>query len=293
MASRPALPRLLPLWTYVVFMLPLPAFATAVVASLAFGAPAAHAANCPGAGQLPLLSTTATAKSATLCLINEQRAAHDRAALRSQSTLEAAATSYARSMVQQRFFAHVSPSGQGLGDRLASYTRGTRSYAMGENLAWGQSVLGTPAATVDSWMHSQGHRDNILNANFDEIGVGIVPGSPRGGALDAGATYVTEFGFRQLAPGASGHRPRPRRSRARAKRSPDEDEEALGQDQAAHRQAVLHRLAPHEVLGQDAPRALLTLQEVPYADGAEGRPQGRRPRAPLTLTRSVQGRGLS
>ncbi len=183
--------------------LPLPAFATAVVASLAFGAPAAHAANCPGAGQLPLLSTTATAKSATLCLINEQRAAHGRAALRSQSTLEAAATSYARSMVQQRFFAHVSPSGQGLGDRLASYTRGTRSYAMGENLAWGQSVLGTPAATVDSWMHSQGHRDNILNANFDEIGVGIVPGSPRGGALDAGATYVTEFGFRQLAPGAS------------------------------------------------------------------------------------------
>ena len=59
-------------------------------------------------------------------------------------------------------------------------------------------MLGTPAATVNAWMRSQGHRDNILNANFEEIGVGIVPGSPRGGLLDAGATYATEFGFREL-----------------------------------------------------------------------------------------------
>lgn len=183
--------------------LPLPAFATVVVASLALTAPSAHAANCPGADQLPLLSTTASAKSATLCLLNNQRAGQNLAPLRSQSTLESAATSYAQSMVDQRFFAHVSPSGQTLDDRLASYITGARSYSIGENLAWGQSVLGTPAATVNAWMRSQGHRDNILNANFDEIGVGIVPGSPKGGPLDAGATYATEFGFREVAGGAS------------------------------------------------------------------------------------------
>jgi uncharacterized protein YkwD len=178
--------------------LPLPAFATALVASLALAAPSAQAANCPGADQLPLLSTTASAKSATLCLINEQRAASGIAPLTSQPTLEAAATSYAQSMVDQRFFAHVSPSGQTLDDRLSSYITGTSSYSIGENLAWGQSVLGTPVATVNAWMRSQGHRDNILNANFEEVGVGIVPGSPRGGLLDAGATYATEFGFREL-----------------------------------------------------------------------------------------------
>jgi uncharacterized protein YkwD len=183
--------------------LPLPAFATALVASLALAAPSAQAANCPGADQLPLLSTTASAKSATLCLLNEQRAASGIAPLRSEPTLDAAATSYAQSMVDQRFFAHVSPGGQTLDDRLASYITGTNSYNIGENLAWGQSVLGTPVATVNAWMHSQGHRDNILNANFEEVGLGIVPGSPRSGMLDAGATYAAEFGFRELAGRAS------------------------------------------------------------------------------------------
>jgi uncharacterized protein YkwD len=183
--------------------LPLSAFATALVASLAIAAPSAQAANCPGADQLPLLSTTASAKSATLCLLNEVRASAGLAALTSQPTLEAAATKYAQSMVEQRFFAHVSPSGQTINDRLDSYITGTNGYTIGENLAWGQSVLGTPVTTVNAWMRSQGHRDNILNANFEEIGVGIVPGSPRGGLLDAAATYATEFGWRELSGGSS------------------------------------------------------------------------------------------
>jgi uncharacterized protein YkwD len=182
--------------------LPLPAFATALVASLALAAPSAHAAvNCPGANQLPVLSTVASAKSATLCLLNAQRAANGIAPLRSEPTLEAAATNYAQSMIEQRFFGHVSPSGQTLDDRLASYADGTVSSTIGENLAWGQNVLGTPVTTVNAWMRSQGHRDNILSADFDEIGIGIVPGSPRDGLLDVAATYATEFGWRELARG--------------------------------------------------------------------------------------------
>jgi len=179
--------------------LPLSAFATALVAALALAAPSAQAAvNCPGADQLPLLSTTASAKSATLCLINAERAFNNLPALRSEPTLEAAATGYAQAMVERSFFAHVSPSGQTIDERLAAYTTNTQSYTIGENLAWGQNVLGTPVSTVNAWMRSQGHRDNILSENFEEIGVGIVPGSPRGGLLDAGATYATEFGWREL-----------------------------------------------------------------------------------------------
>lgn len=183
--------------------LPLPAFATALVASLALAAPSAQAASCPGADQLPLLSTAASARSATLCLLNAQRAAQGLKTLSSQSTLETAATKYAQSMVEKRFFAHVSPGGQTITERLASYITGTRSYTVGENLGWGQSVLGTPAATVNAWMRSAGHRDNILNANFEEVGIGIVPGTPKGGLLDVGATFATEFGFRELAGGTS------------------------------------------------------------------------------------------
>jgi uncharacterized protein YkwD len=42
-------------------------------------------------------------------------------------------------------------------------------------------------------MHSAGHRRNILDRSFREIGIGIAIGSPRGGS---GATYVNEFGHR-------------------------------------------------------------------------------------------------
>ena len=43
-----------------------------------------------------------------------------------------------------------------------------RTY--GENVAWNQQ---TPAAVMDAWMNSSGHRANILNCSFTEIGVGV------------------------------------------------------------------------------------------------------------------------
>ncbi len=179
--------------------LPLPAFATALVTSLALATPAAHAAACPGANQLPLLSAPASAKAATLCLLNNERAAQGLAPLTSQPILEAVAATYAGSMVGQQFFAHVSPAGQTMDQRLAPYVTGTSSYGFGENLAWGQGALGTPTATMRAWMASPGHRDNILNSDFQEIGLGIVRGLPVGGLVNVGWTYATEFGSRKAA----------------------------------------------------------------------------------------------
>jgi uncharacterized protein YkwD len=46
-------------------------------------------------------------------------------------------------------------------------------------------------------MNSPGHRANILNGSFREIGIGIANGAPVSlGAATAGATYATDFGFR-------------------------------------------------------------------------------------------------
>jgi uncharacterized protein YkwD len=41
----------------------------------------------------------------------------------------------------------------------------------GENIAWGRNSR--PELVVDGWMNSEGHRRNILNANFDRMGVGV------------------------------------------------------------------------------------------------------------------------
>ena len=40
----------------------------------------------------------------------------------------------------------------------------------GENIAYGQS---SPQAVMEGWMNSSGHRANILNSNFKNIGVGL------------------------------------------------------------------------------------------------------------------------
>lgn len=163
----------------------------------------AHAAECPGADLLPAVASIATAKSATLCLLNNERSTRGLAPLSAQVTLEAAATSYSDAMVRQRFFGHVSPEGQTVSDRLASYVAGASSWRTGENLAWGGGTLATPSAIVRAWMESPSHRDNILKGGFREIGVGIVGGTPKGGVAALSATYTTHFGARTISTRAS------------------------------------------------------------------------------------------
>jgi uncharacterized protein YkwD len=150
---------------------------------------AAHAA-CPNANQTP--KSTAKARSATLCLVNEQRRRHHLAPLRTQSRLQQAATSYSLTMVRHRFFDHVGPDGSTLTSRinLAGYGGW---MAIGENLAWGSGRLATPATIVDEWMHSPGHRANILGSAFRQIGIGIAHGAPQPGVGGVAAVYTTDF----------------------------------------------------------------------------------------------------
>jgi hypothetical protein len=68
---------------------------------------------------------------------------------------------------------------------------------VGENIAWGESYLSTPANIVKAWMNSPPHKANVLNGEFEEIGLGIVPATPL--TTNAGATYTTDFGRRRLA----------------------------------------------------------------------------------------------
>ena len=178
--------------------LSVPVCATAILASLTLSASPAQAASCAGANLLPAVSSVPAAKAATLCLLNNERAARGLGPLSNEPTLEAAATAYSHAMVQQRFFAHVSPGGQTIAERLASYVGSARSWVTGENLAWGEGGLATPGAIVRGWMQSPSHRDNILKGAFDEIGIGIAGGTPGGGLPAVSATYTTHFGARTL-----------------------------------------------------------------------------------------------
>jgi uncharacterized protein YkwD len=174
----------------------LPAFATtAAIALTPAAASAAPTAPCAGANATPTMASAATVRSATLCLLNRQRARHGLHGLRAQRSLAHAATNYARLMVAKHFFDHVSPAGSTMAERIerTKYLHHTRAWTLGENLAWGAGTASTPAQIVNAWMHSPPHRRNILDGSFREIGVGIALGSPTG---VSGATYVNEFGRR-------------------------------------------------------------------------------------------------
>jgi uncharacterized protein YkwD len=176
-----------------------PRFTIAVASVLSFAVSASAHAACAGAGAVPSGSNTAKVRKATLCLLNVQRRAHGLQNLRQNAKLRTAAAGYSRQMVRQSFFSHESPDGTTLQSRVTAthYLDGAHGWGIGENIAWGTGGLGTPRSIVRTWMHSPGHRANILNATFRDIGIGIAAGAPiPHGAAATGGTYTTDFGYR-------------------------------------------------------------------------------------------------
>jgi uncharacterized protein YkwD len=169
----------------------------AVIAALLF-APPTHAASPPcaattvAAGQAP----AATVGRAVRCLVNAQRAAHGLKPLRPSRELRIAAERHGSDMVVNQFFAHVSPAFGAITDRArrAGYVRND-DYALGEDIAWGEGELSTPEAIVTAWMNSPGHRAVILDRDFRDVGIGVIPGLPIATELP-GATFVLDAGSR-------------------------------------------------------------------------------------------------
>ena len=137
------------------------------------------------------------ARQTTLCLLNRERTNRGLPALRENSLLGEASTEHSEDMVLRGYFEHTAADGRTLGDRLRAvrYGRGT-SVSAGENIAYGVGRAGTPAAIVSLWMHSPGHRADILRPAYTEVGIGIALGAPAVPADEQrdAATYTTDFG---------------------------------------------------------------------------------------------------
>ena len=165
--------------------------AAAVTLAAALFSPAdALAANCANADANPNDISVTQARNATLCLLNVERRQRGIRPLKDNDKLTLASQRHANDMSRRHYFEHGDFVGR---IKKARYLRGARGYTLGENIAWGSWDYATPANIVDAWMHSQGHKDNILNGRFREIGLGVARGAPVGGQQNAG-TYVTDFG---------------------------------------------------------------------------------------------------
>lgn len=153
------------------------------------GAPSAVPSTTPGTtpGTAPATSPSASAPAApsasptsgsavgtaieneVVRLTNIERAKAGCGPLKHDARLRAAAYAHSADMSAKNYFDHTSKDGRSFADRITA--AGYTWRAAAENIAKG---YGTAQAVVQGWMNSPGHRQNILNCNYTDIGVGYV-----------------------------------------------------------------------------------------------------------------------
>lgn len=119
---------------------------------------------------VPLLDTEITSyEQQVIDLVNEQRAKNGLRKLTANWELSRVARYKSQDMHDNKYFSHTSPTYGSPFDMMKSFGISYRSA--GENIAQGYR---TPEAVVKGWMNSSGHRANILNSSYTQIGVGYV-----------------------------------------------------------------------------------------------------------------------
>lgn len=105
-------------------------------------------------------------------LVNKERANRGLKPLQHRADIKNVAEKKAQDLINSNYFSHNSPNYGSPFDMLKAFGVSYRSAA--ENIAKGQT---TPEQVMNSWMNSPGHRNNILNGDFDAIGVGFYHGA--------------------------------------------------------------------------------------------------------------------
>ncbi|MFD8388607.1 sigma-70 family RNA polymerase sigma factor [Streptomyces sp. NPDC059680] len=134
------------------------------------------------ASTAPSPAAPADVAGQVLALVNKERANVGCGPLAEDAQLQKAAQNHSDDMAARHFFDHTNPDGADPGQRITA--AGYRWSTYGENIAQGQQ---TASAVMESWMNSPGHRANILNCSFKDIGVGVHKGA-------GGPWWTQDFG---------------------------------------------------------------------------------------------------
>ncbi|HEY4002393.1 MAG TPA: CAP domain-containing protein [Candidatus Xenobia bacterium] len=141
----------------------------------------------------PAMSLERQAANDVIRLTNVERAKAGLQPVLSDPVLEQAAAGHSTEMRDLHYFAHESPNANVHSVRERFRAAGGRDTALGENLS---KLDGYPAAkvaeaSVQGWMHSPEHRVNMLDPDFNRVGVSVV--------FDGGRTLITQdFAVRAL-----------------------------------------------------------------------------------------------
>ncbi len=126
-----------------------------------------------------------------VAIVNTVRAASGLGPVSECSTLDKSALLHSQDMNSRDFFDHTNPDGKTPSDRirLTGFYGKAKSRWTGENIAAGFTDA---TSVMAAWMKSPGHRANILNSKFSQLGVGIA--STRADSLYSGYIWTQNFG---------------------------------------------------------------------------------------------------
>jgi uncharacterized protein YkwD len=128
-----------------------------------------------GVGTLGVSSSSAaTLRPRTIMLqkLNQARASYGLGAVSPSRRLRLAAQRHSDDMVLHDYFAHTSPRGGTVYDRIvrSGFVSGY-TWEAGETLAWGTGILAKPGKTVKAWLASPEHRAILLSSTWTRIGI--------------------------------------------------------------------------------------------------------------------------
>jgi uncharacterized YkwD family protein len=132
-------------------------------------APAKPSGTVTGAKAPTGTGTLSSQGSRILQLANAERAKVGAPALKSNTELNKLATMKSQDMVENNYFSHQSPTYGSPFDMMKTY--GVSYMYAGENLA----INSDADKAHNAWMGSEGHKKNLLNPDFTEIGIGLYP----------------------------------------------------------------------------------------------------------------------
>jgi len=115
--------------------------------------------------EIPEDNTNPSYVEQVVALVNAERAKEGLSPLTVNTQVQSAAQ--IRAVECEQSFSHTRPNGSNFASALKEQNVSYRRA--GENIAWGQR---SPEEVMKAWMNSAGHRANIMNPNFTQIGVG-------------------------------------------------------------------------------------------------------------------------
>jgi uncharacterized protein YkwD len=157
--------------------------------ALTAAAPAAARAACPGQDNAG--APTSAQERTMLCLVNQARAQRGLDPLGAPRSLARASARKSADILRCDEFSH-----EACGREFTYWIErsGYEGCRMGENIAYGGGSLATPRSIFRMWMNSAGHRRNILDPSFEDIGIGLQVGELEG---NRGAhVWTQQFGSR-------------------------------------------------------------------------------------------------